>query len=218
MKIKYVLDNLDIKTDNVVLIGSSSSLKKLSKEKLDFLNKENTYCIRFNRAPVKNYENIVGNKTDLRVVNCHVFNNEEIPWKKNNNKEYPGQEKNFVKNIRNTNVLYIAPRVDPLLRKNINCHSSNNLYVFDYGKINNLKNEVGCNYSQQMSIGAVMISLCVISGIKPYICGFDIDLNLSNNRTHYWEERPKNPGASHNISKEILFFNQLINDGKLQLL
>ena len=66
-----------------------------------------------------------------------------------------------------------------------------------------------------MTIGAVVMSLLVVSEINPYIIGFDTDLNKVNNRTHYFENRPKKSGASHNVTNEINFFNKLIEDKKV---
>lgn len=208
MNINYV-DNLKIQGKKVILVGSSASI--LDNNNLDDLNDEENFIIRFNRAPIKGYENIVGEKTDLRAVNCHVFDNSEVAKKHG----YDCQDKYFVKNLRNSNILYIAPRKDPLLRKDFNCHESNNLYIFNYEKINDLKIKIGYKYSNQMTIGAVVMSLLVVSEINPYIIGFDTDLNKVNNRTHYFENRPKKSGASHNVTNEINFFNKLIEDKKV---
>ena len=205
MLIKYT-NNLEINKNKVIVVGSSQNTRFH-----DDLNSESSYIIRFNRAPVIGYENIIGNKTDLRVVNCHVFDNSNIA--KNNG--YKNQEKDFVKNLRNTNILYVAPRIDPLQRKKENCHISNNLYIFNYRMIENLKKEVNYTLNSQMTVGAVMISLLITSGITPYITGFDLNKDLINNRTHYWEERPKKAGNSHNALYEINFFNNLIESKKV---
>ena len=68
--IPYILPKLELQ-NRVLLVGSSESLLNNFGELID--SYEN--IIRFNRAPVKNYENHVGTRTDFRILNNHVFDN-----------------------------------------------------------------------------------------------------------------------------------------------
>ena len=60
---------------NIAIVGSSGRLRDLSHG--DLINTFDE-VVRFNRAPTEKYEDMVGAKTTLRIVNNHVFNNNDI--------------------------------------------------------------------------------------------------------------------------------------------
>ena len=60
------------------------------------------------RTISKRYKDHTGLKTTLRVVNNHVFDNVDI-----SKYGYTNSPKNFVKKLRNTNILYIGPDEGP---------------------------------------------------------------------------------------------------------
>ena len=53
-----------------------------------------------------------------------------------------------------------------------------------------------------------MILLCIISGIKPNLYGFDLSEDMSL-RSHYWEKAGK-VGRFHDLSKEHIIIKKLL--------
>ena len=125
-KLIHVNPNLFL-SSSTALIGSSAKLinSDLGKYIDSFEN-----VVRFNRAVTKNFENSVGEKTTLRVVNNHVFDNVDI-----SKMGYTNSPKNFVKKIKKQNILYIGPDEGPWQRRKKNSHKSNNLYKYEYSSI-----------------------------------------------------------------------------------
>lgn len=195
---KFVTPQL--KLGSVAIIGSSSNLRSRSYAKaID----QHDDVIRFNRAPVVGYEDIVGAKTTLRATNIHVFKNVPIAF----------QDKNFIKNLRNERILFLG--YEALSQNEIDKHTdkSCSVYSYDYTSLEAIKAE--CGYKQEASptVGCITIMLCLVSGIKPSLFGFDTDPK-DGSRTHYWESRPP-PGPCHDVSYEKQFIIDLINKSKV---
>ena len=199
MKIQHVTPELHF-SGSVAIVGSSGNL--IDSNFGEFIDSHDE-VIRFNRSPTKNYSTDVGSKTTLRVVNNHVFNNNDIT-----NEGYSNSPPNFVRDLRENNILYVGPDLGPWHNRNTNCHESNNLFLFDYSSIQSLKNTFKYYEDKNFQVGTISILLCIISGIKPNLFGFDLEPVA---RTHYYEDRPSVGSAYHNISKEqqlIIALNQ----------
>ena len=191
-RIKMTKPKLKV-SKSIAVVGSSASLKKSNySQEID----EYDEVIRFNRAPVKGFEEYVGKFTTLRIVNNHVFDNIDIA-----NKGFSNQPKNFVKDLRNEKILYIGPDIGPWHRRKSNTDSSNKLYLFDYSKISNLKDFFEIKSQNNLQIGTIFICICILSGLKPTLYGFDLE---PIPRTHYFEDRPSNINDSiHTIEQEM---------------
>ena len=160
--------------------------------------------IRFNRAPVKNYENHVGTRTDFRILNNHVFDNVDP------GNEFTNQPLKFVKKLSKTNIIRIGPgEAKNKSIKNLE-RKENKVFIFEYQKSDELKNLINFKTNKNMSVGAVMIGLCLLSGLETSIIGFDLK---QIDVTHYWEKRPNKMGSSHDFSFEKEWLNNLVNNG-----
>ena len=182
---------------NIAIVGSSGRLRDLSHG--DSINTFDE-VVRFNRAPTEKYEDMVGAKTTLRIVNNHVFNNNDI-----SHEGYTDQPKDFVKDLRDSKILYFAQDLAPYWSREDNTHSSNEVYLFNYGAMELLKHLFQYDSSKNFTLGIGFICLLVHSGIKPSLFGFDID---PGPRDHYWEERPL-PSDYHSISSEKTLLRKL---------
>jgi len=208
MKLFYCKNNnSDLNIDNnMVICGSSNSmLNNKSGNQID--NFEN--IIRFNRAPTESYEEYVGSKTTIRVLNNHVSLNVKL---KTN--EFSNSPQSFIPSIKDSKILIIGPGVN-LHSVHKTLDSSNDIYLFDYSKISKLKSNLKIDkLNKQMSVGFCFICLSIISGLKPTIYGFDYN---NENRTHYWEKRIHH-SAAHSINGESLYIQKFINEDKIKLL
>ena len=68
---------------------------------------------------------------------------------------------------------------------------------------------------KQMTIGGVMVGLCVLAGIKPIMVGFDFEPTI---RTHYWELRPSSPSGAHSVTEEQKWCLSLEKQNKIAIL
>jgi|TARA_R110000824_G_scaffold49483_8_gene138798 hypothetical protein len=198
-------------SNNLAIVGSSGNLLSNNHgEKIDEFDE----VIRFNRAPTYGYENKVGSKTTLRVINNHVFNNNDI-----SSEGYTNQPKDFVRNLRDTRILYFASDLAPWNSRVANTHQSNKLFLYDYSNTESIKTYFGYPDDKFPTLGVGIIFLSVIMGSKPVLFGFD-DINNTEQactRSHYWEERPDSQDTYHGISFEKLLISKLADQNFVQI-
>ena len=190
---------------DIAIVGSSGRLRREpAGNKID----AHEFIVRFNRAPTVGYEDLVGTRTDLRITNNHVFNNNVL-----DTKEWPDQPPDFIRNLRNATILYIASDMAPWSNHKSNSHESCSLFRVIYNELSMVKDGLDLNLDSQFSVGLACVCLCVVSGIRPHLYGFDV---ADGSRDHYWEERPP-AGPCHNVSKEKKIFKQLHTENKIVL-
>jgi hypothetical protein len=186
--LKFLKPKMSI-NDNLAIVGSSSSiLRKNFGQEID------TYhdVIRFNRSPVENYEKFVGSKTTIRVVNKVVFENYES--EDNKNQTYPVStnflEKTKIITISSSKITYKKKAIPITLNKFFfldgKVFSFLCIFYFFY-KFDILRDLLKMFIKRKnFSVGFATILICVISGVKPTLFGFDVSEDMSL-RSHYWE-------------------------------
>jgi len=169
----------------VAIVGSSAVL--LEKEYGDIIDGYDT-VIRFNRAPVIGYEKFVGSKTDLRVVNAHVFSNASCEGDKRFKTAKLTQPKNFIKELENSNILHIgtagAGSVNPnemgWSDRSTHIHQTSKAFIMNY-------NEVPISHlGKAATVGIKIIKLMILNNLTPHLFGFGLG---ESGVTHYWEDR-----------------------------
>jgi hypothetical protein len=90
--------------------------------------------------------------------------------------------------------LCFAPVGSGWKKKEKNVHSSVSAYIVDYKAMSNLVPVP----KRQPTAGFGFISLCVKSGLRPHLFGFDVE---PRSRDHYWEDRD-NDTSWHSIGYE----------------
>jgi hypothetical protein len=190
MIVKGIIPQLNI-SKNVCIVGSSSNVLKKDYAKLIDSFDE---VIRFNRAPTKGYENEVGSKCTLRIVNHHTFVNARPDYKRFTKK---GNPQDFVKKLRGQNVIVGNGNAKGRWEnRHKHLHSSCDGYFIHGSVYHRLKKN--WQIKRQCSIGLIGIWVCIINGIVPHVFGFGVG---EGDATHYWEKRsPKTP--CHNFSRE----------------
>jgi len=204
-KIPFVKPDLTI-SDNIAIVGSSGILR--GSECGNIIDSHND-VIRFNRAPTANFEKDVGAKTTLRVINNHVFNNNDIL-----HEGYSDQPKDFVRNLRDTKILYFASDLDPWRRRDTNTHTSNELFLYEYGATEAIKSHFGFPKEKYPTLGVGFICLCVLLDIVPSLYGFD---TTNRSRDHYYERSRPDASSYHGVSFEKQFISELSNQGRVKL-
>ena len=182
------LVNPDLQLSKSVAIVSSSGVLN----NRDYANIIDSHdeVIRFNRAPVKGYEDKVGEKTTVRVVNSHVF--QCWSWSRWQSK---GQNQYFIRMIKNCKIVCATPLIHEFDRCKKLVHSSCSSYLINY-------NRAGYLNGIELTVGFIIMHLLIGSNIKPSIFGFagapggEGELALS----HYWEHRDNK--AYHNYGLE----------------
>tara|TARA_R110000744_G_scaffold142853_1_gene254597 strand:+ start:5700 stop:6344 length:645 start_codon:yes stop_codon:yes gene_type:complete len=204
-KIPFVSPDLSLK-GSVAIVGASGNLLD---SKLGAQIDSHDEVIRFNRSPTDGYEENVGSKTTLRVVNNHVFNNNDIK-----KEGYSNSPPNFVRDLRNSRILYTAPDLGPWYNKQSNVHNSNELFLFEYNSAADLKKHFSYYSTQNFQVGTIAILLCVKSGARPNLFGFDLE---PVPRTHYYQDRPKICSPCHNATEEQKLISRMANKSLLKV-
>ena len=211
--LKYIRPKLNL-SENVAIVGSSKSI--LNKKKGEEINKYKD-VIRFNKSPIKKFESFVGSKTTIRVVNNTVFECHQT-W--NNNSE---RDKNFIRYLTDMNILIISPHKISDEKKKENIMSSNKYFFLE----NKLYSYLCIFYflkhmdifkdllklilnKKNFSVGFFTVILCIISGIKPTLYGFDLFEDM-NSRSHFWET-PGKPGKWHDLNIEHLILKKFLEN------
>ena len=196
-------DNLVIPSSDVAIVGSSGALRRNPRgSEID----SHDYVVRFNRAPTESYEELVGSRTDLRVTNNHVFNNNVL-----DKKVWPNQPPDFIRNLRNSRILYMASDISPWLSHSTNAHESCELFRVQYEEMIRLRHALSLDLNSMFTVGLGFVCLCLVSGLKPTLYGFDVE---GGPRDHYWEDRPE-AGPCHNVSQEKEILKQFHNEEML---
>ena len=195
----------------VAIVGSSSSILKMKNGTLIDTFDE---IIRFNRGITLKYEEYVGSKTTLRIINNNVFF--RIPESGN---EF------FLKDLNSSKLGVIAPfKINQEDKKKFllnnheyfffntwNAKVKILIYFLTFPKI--FLKLVNLIYSKkQLSVGFLTILAFITSKIKPTLFGFDLNEDMSKRSHYYVKNWPI--GGRHDFKSEHLII-QLLKEKNL---
>lgn len=226
MLLKFITPEINLE-QNLAIIGNSPSL--LENNYGGEIDKFSS-VVRFNLAPTQNFEKFVGSKTTAwfcaqNGAQIKAFHQWLSLNEIDDNKLY---ERNFL-NLHNQNIIYCDVSGKNSLKLNIDYHESNKLYIFDYtsnlylrykyGLLSNILDKslpygswINLILGQNLSAGLLFTLLCIDSGIKPTLFGFD--LKVVNNKSHYFlnekKSKLKNFYINHNYFYEKMLLKKLI--------
>jgi hypothetical protein len=191
-------------SQHVAVVGSSAILHKQNSAKsID----RYTDVIRFNRAPTEGWEKVAGSKTTLRIVNGHVFAN--VPFKRWK------EDDNFVKNLRDSNILVAAQEFG--LSKNGNYKStddSNKVYkIYFSAMLARMASQLKLSLGNKIpTVGMFGIMLCVLADIRPHVYGWSGTI-----MSHYYNDRDTKTSSYHKFQEEWEAVKRLNTYGKIVL-
>ena len=214
-KINLFLPSLKLSSSLAIVGSGKSILKQRYGEKINSYEE----VIRFNAARVDEYKSFVGNKTTLRVINNNSFDCKKYPEHKD--------DCIFFNTLKNCKIAVISPFkfTDENKSKNMDIL---NEYFFCEGKIKKFLvslyfiknfsiflNLLKLALNNNFSVGFFTILICISSGIKPSLFGFDINEDMSK-RSFYW--RDNHPiGKIHDLHTEHIIINMLLKKDLIDL-
>ena len=122
-KIKFISPNIFV-SQNIAIIGNSSSiLKKKNGSKIDSYDD----VIRFNNSKTRTFEDNVGKKTTIRVINNVTFEciKPGLGWEDSKN------DYNFVLSLNNIKIVTISPYTIRKDIKNKNMKNNNDYFFLE---------------------------------------------------------------------------------------
>lgn len=200
--LKYFTPKLSVRED-VAIVGSSASI--LARSYGTEIDRWGT-VIRFNRQQVAGFEAHVGSRTNLRMVNAHVFMSQPFHrWK---------VDTEFVRKLRDTRIGLqdLEPGLER--RRADYIDDSNELFVFQIRKLRHQAQRLCGRYLGLPTMGMAAILACIDSGIHPWIYGWDVESDAP--LSHYWETRDQR-SPHHRIKEERAALRYLQQQGKLTI-
>lgn len=206
-------DNIVNKHHKIAVVGNSENIKN---NKFGNLIDNHDFIIRFNRAPISNFEQYVGSRTDLRVCGEGVFTNTEYRVK---GLEFIGEEANFIKKLEDTKILLLHNNKESFFKDNYKNYTSNTnkLFYFNLFYENILKFKIASNFNlikkisylkkeKQFTSGMIVICLLMLKKVDFSLFGFSKN-KTDKLYTSYWQ----NGGFIENPVHNLIFENKLID-------
>lgn len=163
--------------------------------------------IRFNHAPTKGFEEYVGTKTTLRLVNGHCFGGLTDPQRN------PTANPNFLPNLPPQDIICKTWNVEEFMKGVFNNINKHNLFFINP----QFANEVSqYTQGQEPTAGFIMLMLMLSCFKKINIYGFTFWED--NYEYHYFEKVPfKSNQLGHNFNNEKEIITQLEQENKIKV-
>ena len=188
-------------------------------EKHGALIDSHDFVIRFNLAPTEGYEEHVGTKTSLRIVNCHMFNSLLPNSSKDNEETFSKFDPDYALKIKNENVL-IKNNVNPMvfapvfeLMKQNGC----TVNILDPKIIETVSEELKLKASIEPSNGMIGTFLAM-SLFKEVSCfGFSFYDDPWETKHYYEDMKPYDQSVVHNFTEERDWLLDLVEKKQIRM-
>lgn len=156
---------------------------------------------RLNRSPTDGYEEDVGSRTDVRLVNAGVFKSEPHKLFK--------VDVDFIRRVRDTTII-IDDRTPGMYGKRGEfVDKSNTVMMMNHSQWRRLALQVGKTRHQLPTAGFILLTVLIHIGFTPRVFAWSLDNTLG----HYWEPRPEK-SDHHDINEERTAVRRLKEEGK----
>lgn len=166
--------------------------------------------VRLNAAPIHGFENHVGSKTTIRVLNSVLQEGSSL--------EHSTTPENYIETIRDQTVL-LKPSSKERESTAKSVLEKNNNEVYTVSEpfrvyLEDFKDAINVNL---LSTGlfSTLCFLHIIDGVS--LIGFDFYSDLHDSK-HYWENFSGGNTSRHDFQVEKLVFNQLLTEYNLEFL
>ena len=198
------------------VVGNSGILLKSS---YGDLIDSHDYIIRFNLATSKGYEDHVGSKLDLRIVNCHMFNSLMPGFTKENEEIFSEYDPQYVLKIKNENVL-IKSNVSTGVHSNtfeVMRENGCNVDKLSPDHLNLLTKMLGAPEGKEPSCGMVGVYLALLQFEEVSCFGFNFYDEPWESKHYYEDMKPYDIHASHSFDYEKKWIEGLEKEGRIKV-
>jgi len=219
----FDLNNIDIfiKNEKNINFGGSCALVGNSGNLLDQENgniiDSHDFVIRCNEARTEGYEKYTGSKTDIRIVNSHMFHAiiEDAAYIERMQKIFSKFERFFLYQLKNENII-VKNGVEYWQFINVisQLKQQNNNVIFINPSFYQACLSKLSNHPTTGFIG-LMVALKYFTEINCF--GFSFFEEEDWSKKHYYEEIKPYDMSSHTFDKERQIFYQLQNDKKITM-
>lgn len=192
----------------IAIVGSASNI--LDKKNGKLIDSHDL-IVRFNGAPIENYEQFTGKKTDVIVCTNIFLHNVDYDLMIGENKD-----PFFIKKQKNKILFIILEENIEYIKKNIfNLVDKSNLVIFfdnrlNYilrfhliSKYNILKKILFSRYGSKLSSGLIFLSILDLLKLKFSYFGFNLNKNKGNIKYYYYSPKKEDhQHTAHDFTKE----------------
>lgn len=173
---------------------------------------QSDYVMRFNGAKTDSFVESVGQKTNIRILNCHyILNIDSKSYYNHQKNRFPEMDRFFLHSLKGENLIFKTdPSWELWRKKEILKKVENDNEIFFISKeFYELGKKINNGSEPTNGFTGLMLGLKFFNDIKCFGFSFYDD----DAPKHYYETLNCDPKNNHNFNKEKKIFN-LLNDAK----
>lgn len=171
--------------------------------------------IRCNLAVTDGFEKYVGQKTNIRMANCHLFHctKNDPKYLRHLHEVFPNFDKHFLSKQRNTKIIVKPNDVDRSeFRSYISKIEANDNEV---AIIHPDFYEICCKRIGTKDATTGILAIIIACAVFETVSCFGFTFYDQKYEKHYYEKMPPVNHPSHNLDSESKFIKNLVDEGKI---